>query len=299
MRSLLIVAAVAALVGGPGPSGRADADDRAPMVTVPAGEFWMGSTGDEVARATAECQQGGDQAAQCARVMGAEQPRHHVFLDAFLIDRVEVTVGRFGRFVEATGYRTTAEREGRSFVWARHILQRRWTEVDGASWRSPDGPGSSAGPDQPVTQVSWFDAQEYCRWAGKRLPTEAEWEKAARGPDERRYPWGEAWEPTRARGGRVATAPERVGTFANGASPYGVLDMAGNVAEWIADWFDGHYYTTTPARNPTGPEAGEAKVLRGGGWYSTPVFLRAAARTFKPPRERNTNTGFRCARAAP
>jgi formylglycine-generating enzyme len=301
MRNLLAIATIitVTVVSGVSQLAGADGDDGAAMVLVPAGEFWMGSAAEEVARATAECRKGGGESAQCAVLMEAEQPRHRVVLDAFLVDRVEVTTKLFGRFIEATHYRTTAEREGHSTVWVRPFFQRRWTEVADASWRSPDGPGSFAAPDRPVTQVSWFDAAEYCRWAKKRLPTEAEWEKAARGPDGRRYPWGDTWEPARANGDRLATAPRPVGTYPGGASPHGALDMAGNVAEWVQDWFDKDYYTRGSERGVTGPETGEAKSVRGGGWYSTAVFLRTAARTYKPPEARNTNTGFRCARPAP
>jgi formylglycine-generating enzyme required for sulfatase activity len=276
------------------------ADDGGEMVLVPAGEFWMGSAADEVARATAQCRAEGGAQAECAFLAGLEQPRHRIVVDGFHIDRFEVTVERFRRFAVATGYRTTAERDGESLVWARRWFRRQWTDVKGANWRSPDGPGSvPASEQQPVTQVSWFDATEYCRWAGKRLPTEGEWEKAARGREGRRYPWGEAWEPARANGGRHLTAARPVGSYRDGASPYGVADIAGNVAEWVADWFDKDYYARSPERNPSGPATGEARSVRGGGWYSTPVNLRTTARTFKPPETRNTNTGFRCARSAP
>src|SRR5215470_3195669 len=158
-------------------------NDGAEMVLVPAGEFIMGSDRDELDRLKASRASFGD-----------EIPRHRVYLDAFYIDKYEVTNARFQQFVQA-GYRTQAEREG----WGFADTGEKWEKANGANWRAPQGPGSSiAGLEQhPVVQVSQEDAKAYCAWAGKRLPTEAEWEKAARGPDGRMYPWGDQFEGTR------------------------------------------------------------------------------------------------------
>jgi sulfatase modifying factor 1 len=153
------------------------------------------------------------------RMVGRELPRHRVFLDAFHIDRYEVTNTLFERFVLATSHRTAAEREGRSWVLRAKGGQVQSEAVSDAAWRTPVGPGSSASADYPVVHVSWHDADAYCRWARKRLPTEAEWEKAARGTDERRYPWGADWDPARANGAMSAKATRPVGSYPGGVSP--------------------------------------------------------------------------------
>ncbi len=225
-------------------------EDRAEMVLVPTGEFWMGSdTG------------GGED----------EKPRHRVYLDAYSIDKYEVTNGLYGHFMAATGRAAPAY----------------WTD------------NSFNGPTQPVVAVSWHDAEAYCKWAGKRLPTEAEWEKAARGTDGRTYPWGDQWDASRANSGESnlgKTAP--VGSYADGASPYGAHDMAGNVWEWVADWYDKDYYKRSPERNPRGPDSGGSFVLRGGSWGSNPFDLRTAYRDDNTPDGRFNNIGFRCARGS-
>ena len=204
------------------------------MVLVPAGEFIMGSNADEIDRLLRDWPDANRE------FFKDEMPRHQVYLDAFSIDKYEVTNTRFQQFVQATGYRTQAERAG-------------WTYV----WHAPQGLGSTiAGLEQhPVVYVSQEDAKAYCAWAGKRLPTEAEWEKAARGTDGRIYPWGNQFDEKRVRfcdaycllpSKRRSTVP--VGSYEGGKSPYGAYDMAGNVAEWVADWFDATYYQHSPAR---------------------------------------------------
>jgi formylglycine-generating enzyme required for sulfatase activity len=200
-----------------------------------------------------------------------ERPRRKVYLDGFYIDRTEVTNAQYRRFMEATGQRAPA-------YW---------------------GNSRFNAPDQPVVGVDWGDARAYCAWAGKRLPTEAEWEKTARGPDGRRYPWGDEWDPRKANfaeGGPGKPTP--VGSYRAGASPYGAVDMAGNVWEWVADWYQRDYYTKAPSRNPPGPDQGALKVLRGGSWYDYPFDLRAAYRSFSTPDFRITYIGFRCARGS-
>ena len=151
----------------------------------------------------------------------------------------------------------------------------------------------------PVTQVSWHDADAICRWRGKRLPSEAEWEKAARGPSGNLYPWGARSPKNRATYGRkwrgVFTMTE-VGTYSQGTSIYGVHDMAGNVWEWVDDWYDLKYYNWRRKKNPRGPTEGDFKVVRGGSWVNYPDTLRSSYRRWSQPEVRFNDTGFRCAK---
>lgn len=231
------------------------ADGEAPMVLIPAGDFWMGT--------------------DIAAGLSDERPRHKVWLDAYSLDTYEVTTRRYSRFLQET-------RQKPPWLWELVKL-----EIHG---------------DRPVVGVSWFDAEAYCRWAGKRLPTEAEWEKAARGTDERLYPWGNA-PPTPelanyALGARFSysQALMPVGHYENAKSPYGIYDLAGNVWEWVQDWYDPLYYERSPERNPSGPQSGEFKVLRGGSWSELPKYLLTYGRFKLPPETRNSYIGFRCAR---
>jgi formylglycine-generating enzyme required for sulfatase activity len=219
-----------------------------------------------------------------------EAPRE-VTVPSFRMMRHEITNQQFAAFVETTGHRTDAERSGFGHVWTD-----RWRRMRGASWRHPHGRGSSIARlgDHPVVQVSARDAAAYCAWRGLRLPTEPEWEFAARGSDGRRYPWGN--EPPAQQGERYAnfgtvaccapdasdgflrTAP--VGRYPKGASPFGLLDMAGNVWEW----------TSSPHSARNGDVA-----LRGGGWGNNPYGLRASYRHGNPPDIGLDMVGFRCA----
>jgi len=259
--------------------------DGAEMVFIPAGEFVMGSEdlGDD------------------------ERPVHHIDLDSFWIDRYEVTSDRFARFVAATGYQTEAERREWGLIGSGSDgstqLPTGWEKVEGADWRHPRGPGSSieGKMDHPVVLVSWNDADAYCRWAGKKLPTEAQWEKAARGPATgpepgRRYAWGNEFESTKANtneSGLGDTTP--VGSYSpQGDSPYGASDMTGNVWEWVADWYDSTYYSQAPTANPPGPAASSYKVLRGGSWSFNEVYARTAFRYNVRPDYTYDFAGFRC-----
>ena len=220
-----------------------------------------------------------------------ERPQRQVLLSDFEIDPIPVTFGDFAAFVDAGGYDRrdlwtadgwhARQREG----WARPRFMRdpQWSHV--------------AGEAQPVCGVSFWEAQAYAAFAGKRLPTEAEWEKAARGTDGRLYPWGDEWVDgcCSVRGGPVRAAPA-VGSYPQGKSPYGVLDMAGGVWEWCADWYGAEYYAIAPERDPAGPAFGELKVARGGAWSALPLQNRTANRNAWPPHARFSNLGFRCAR---
>jgi formylglycine-generating enzyme required for sulfatase activity len=199
-----------------------------------------------------------------------EKPPHRVYLDAFSIDKYETTNALYKRFMDATG------RPAPSY----------WSD------------GNFNGASQPVVGVSWGDADAYCRWAGKRLPTEAEWEKVARGTDGRKYPWGEQWDATRANAENRLGKTVPVGSHASGASPYGAQDMAGNAWEWVADWYGSTYYRNSPERNPEGPDSGTSRVLRGGSWLNYPRSLRSAFRLYFTPDFRSHYLGFRCARGA-
>ncbi|MGH7230325.1 MAG: formylglycine-generating enzyme family protein [Nitrospiraceae bacterium] len=205
-----------------------------------------------------------------------ERPRHKVWLDAYSMDVYEVTTARYAQFLSSTG-RTPP------LFWEQVAL-------------GTDG-------ERPVIGVDWADAEAYCRWAGKRLPTEAEWEKAARGADERRYPWG-SQPPTPdlgnyALGARFSYSQVLmpVDRYEKGQSPFGLYNMAGNVWEWVQDWYNGDYYEGSPERNPTGPDQGQFKVLRGGSWSELPKYLLTYGRFKLPPATRNSYTGFRCAKS--
>lgn len=275
------------------------------MVYVPAGEFEMGNTGIQWMWSGSLIM--GDLDLQ---VFTDESPQHAVTLDDFWIDQTEVTVEMFHAFVEATGHETTAEIEGWGAPWTDGPMEEEWPHVPGTDWRHPHGPDSSAMDDHPVVQVTWEDAAAYCEWAGGHLPTEAQWEMAARGTDLRLWPWGDTYDGNRGSfcdascpvkrwnhdaydDGYALTAP--VGSFRGGASPYGALDMAGNVWEWVADWYDENYYSDSPYENPTGPRFGTERTQRGGAWIDNESWVRTTVRHATPPGTRADDLGFRCA----
>jgi formylglycine-generating enzyme required for sulfatase activity len=244
------------------------------MVLVPAGRFLRGSRSGE----------GADE----------ERPQRSVHLDAFYIDRHEVSVAQYRACVKAR-------------VCTDHRL--RGDPPPSEAERDLCNYGHAGRDDHPVNCVIWDEAKRYCAWAGKRLPTEAEWEKAARGTDGRRYPWGSAEPDCK----RVNFGPNEeychdgtrpVTAYASSASPYGALQMAGNVWEWTADVYDRRYYAKSPSRNPTGPSCSSEtqrcayRVIRGGGWGSLTDRMRAASRFPSTPAERSHAVGFRCAKSA-
>ena len=261
------------------------------MALIPAGEFLMGNS------------VGSDG-------LPDEQPQRLVYTATFWIDRYEVTHDAYARFVQATGHRTPAHSNPASTLWEN---------------KAPI-PGIGT---HPVVNVSWEDAVTYCTWIGKRLPSEAEWEKAARGTDGRRYPWGNEWDFTKANSasywagrtidfqsgadwdafwikgegakiskekgikGEVLTTP--VGSFPEAVSPYGLYDMAGNVAEWVQDWYNPNYYKEAPLSDPQGPSHGAIKAMRGGSWLKPAISLRTGDRDWGLMDSRPSGTGFRCA----
>ena len=267
------------------------------MVYVPAGEFEMGSDDDGVDEALALCI---EYLADCGREwFEDEQPAHTLKLDAFWIDRTEVTNVRFAGFLNAQGNQT----EG-GVTWLDLEAETCLIERAGGEYRPKSGYA-----DHPVVEVSWYGAAAYCEWAGGRLPTEAEWECAARGPERRAFPWGDTLDGTRFNycdancdsdwadrtmdDGYARTAP--VGSFPAGASWCEAQDLAGNVWEWVVDWYDSDYYGRSPSENPTGPASGQSRVVRGGSWLHMPNGVRGANRVPSDPDLTHDNIGFRCA----
>ncbi|MBS1792790.1 MAG: formylglycine-generating enzyme family protein [Acidobacteria bacterium] len=246
------------------------------------------------------------------RGMPFEMPAHAVELDSFYIDEHETTVAEFARFVDATGYRTDAEKFGWSGVF--DFAAGEWRRVDGADWRHPDGPESKAANDEPVCQVSFADAEAYAKWAGKRLPTEAEFEYAARGGlDSKKYAWGDELRPdgrlmANYWQGEFPTRNTRADGFAGRApvksfppNGYGLYDLTGNVWEWTSDWYDDDYYRASPVKNPAGAPAGTDRSIRGGSFLCAENFCsnyRVAGRSHATPDSGLGNLGFRCARDA-
>lgn len=262
------------------------------MVMIPAGEFLMGSPDDGLS-------------------YDDERPQRLVYVASFSIDRYEVTNTQYKQFVDSTGHPPPSHLTPQFNLW--HQLA--------------PLPGSE---QHPVVNVSWHDAVSYCRWQEKRLPTEAEWEKAARGTGAYRYPWGMDWDIftansasywarrtiefkdsaawkafwvtgdgarlSRAHGlnGEVLTLP--IGSFPKGASPYGVLDMTGNAAEWVQDWYEPYSYLNAPLSDPQGPQGQLLKVVRGGSWLKPARNIRVTDRDYAMPTDRATGIGFRCAK---
>ena len=267
-----------------GPSPTKIGDDGSAMILIPAGQFQMGGVPEDVE----------DFPDGQLLTFHAERPVHSVTLSAYYIDKYEVTSARYRTFLEAVA-------DG------------------GTEWDHPDQPADRGhqpryvtddlnGDDQPAVGLNWYDAYAYCRWAGKRLPTEAEWEFAARGSDGvLKYPWGEGdpnaegiwwanYHPLVGRGadGHRWSAP--VGSYPDGVSPFGLMDMSGNAEEWVQDWYSVNYYRLTEgAEDPQGPLDGNKKVIKGGS-YEAPVHqIRIAMRHYGRPHDKGPRIGFRCA----
>ena len=269
-------------------------------VTIPAGEFTMGSTESHTQEMIAFAKKQSYSGTFNEGWLTCELPQHRLHLPTYRISRTPITVAQFAAFVAATGYRTTAEEKGTG--WAKKT-DGKWDWVQGADWQHPRGPESDVGQKQnhSVTQVSWHDALAFCKWAGARLPSEAEWEKAARGTDGRIWPWGDA-EPDAQRcnfsDSKIGdTSP--VGIYSAGASPYGVLDMAGNVDEWTSsrwggyDWGKPGFVYPYKADEREGLDVEDSRVIRGGSYATDRVFVRCAHRYWGHPDLRLDFRGFR------
>jgi formylglycine-generating enzyme required for sulfatase activity len=236
-------------------------------VTIPARTFWMGAQKQSKKRQNYDPDAHDD-----------ESPVHDVTLPPFRIGRFPVTVQEFDSFIKNGGY----------------SARKYWAEGYGKFEKPEDWERQKQYPNRPVVGVSWFEAAAYCSWAGGRLSTEAEWERAARGPEGTRYPWGNEppLDASRAHYGGDIGHPSPVGLFPNGSTPEGLCDMLGNVWEWYSDWF-GPYETGSQA-NPAGPKEGGSKVVRGGSWLSYPRIVRVSVRSRNEPSVRNSGIGFRC-----
>lgn len=285
----------------PGPPSREG------MIYLDGGEFWMGTDDRE------------------GFPRDGEGPIRKITLKPFYIDPCAVSNEQFEQFVNETGYVTEAERFGWSYVFHLFLDEATardavsvpqvpwWKKIDGASWKHPEGPASGIADrmDHPVVHVSWNDAAAYCKWSGKRLPTEAEWEYAARGGlVQKRYPWGDLLKPdgehrcniwqgkfpvkNNASDGYIGTAP----VMSYQPNGYGLYNVVGNVWEWCADWFSPTFHIDGPRFDPQGPPTGQARVMRGGSYLCHKSYCnryRVAARSSNTPDSSTGNMGFRCA----
>lgn len=237
------------------------------MVLIPQGAFEMGSRKslrelDPVSIFQAD-----------RHMLGPEDPAHEVILDAYYIDLHEVSNADYKKYIEATGSKTTP---------------RYWNDANFNQ------------PNQPVVGIAWKEAQAFCQWQNKRLPTEAEWEKASRGKRPIKYPWGnEEPDKTRLNFNSQVGKTTPVGSYPTGKSDYGLFDLSGNVAEWVQDWHFPEYYLFSPKENPPGPEKSHYKIIRGGNWQNNAEDVRLTYRNATVPKARSKTIGFRCAASAP
>lgn len=254
------------------------------MVKIPSGNFKRGSSFEETKNHLAACKKFDK---SCSLWWFKDElPDRLIYLNSFWIDKFEVSNIKYLEFVKATGHRPALDDSCETDKCNEGNL---W---DGISFPERIN-------NQPVTQVSWYDADAYCKWRNKRLPSEAEWEKVARGPSGNKYPWGNSSPKNRAtyqRKWRGVFTLTDVGSYPNGVSIYGVHNMAGNVWEWVDDWYYMNYYRKGKRKNPRGPTNGEFKMVRGGSWVNFPDTLRSALRRWSRPGVRFNDTGFRCAK---
>ena len=269
---------------------------RSLAVTIPGGVFTMGTLPGEVAIAVNECRRDGG---TCEASYAEDSfPAHEVLIDPFLLETTEVTFDQFVAFLNVRGPGSHLTGcAGFACIQTRNDSAHAPIIFDGANYTIP-----GILPGYPAYGVTWYGANEYCKAIGRRLPTEAEWERAARADDSRIYPWGDSWDNALAKTNRPADAepgPLPVASFPLGVSVNGIHDLAGNVAEWVSDWYGSAYYQALAAQgaaeNPTGPITGLEKVLRGGSWNSVPFFSRTVHRQSWDPKESQRWIGFRCA----
>jgi serine/threonine-protein kinase len=241
------------------------------LLYIPEGSFLMGASASD------------------GQAYASERPQHNVWLDAFWMDRTEVSNAQYAACVTASACSAPAKGslQHASKVYGQSDLYY----------------GNAQYNQYPVDFVDWAQADAYCKWAGRQLPTEAQWEKAARGTDGRTYPWGEEAACDKANYTPLAKSTclgdtSKVGSYPNGASPFGALDMAGNVAEWVADWYEETFYQNSPQRNPTGPVTGQYRILRGGSYHDFIQGLRSSRRQWADPSTQAFMSGFRCAAKA-
>jgi formylglycine-generating enzyme required for sulfatase activity len=237
------------------------------MIYVPPGTFLMGENLEDLLE---ECKK--EYAACETSMFNDEQPIHEVYLDGFWIDRTEVTNDMYALCVNSGN--CSPPKKNSSYSRNSYFLNPTYG-------------------DYPVIYVSWFQAKQYCEWAGRQLPTEAQWEKAARGPESYIFPWGNTYpDDNLANYDDNQGDTKKVGSYPDGASPYGVVDMSGNVWEWVSDWYGP--YTSLAVSNPTGPDYGETRVVKGGSWYYIGSLIRSSYRESEKPESQFYNFGFRC-----
>jgi formylglycine-generating enzyme required for sulfatase activity len=268
------------------------------MAYIPAGYVEMGSNDEEIDRAM-EMFKDAEGVEPVRNWFDDEVPKHKIWVNDFYLDKYEVTNREYMKFVNAGGY-------VKSIFWSK----------DGQEWlsekkiRIPEcfDDFRFNDPDHPVVCISWYEASAYAKWAGKRLPTESEWERAARGDSNSIFPWGDNtsvkdgyranYHPggeNQNKDGYRFTAP--VQAFSNGVSPLGIFQMAGNVWEWCEDWYGEDYYAKSPAKNPAGPRNGTEKIVRGGSWLNSIISIRSSYRSYVDPKLRYSHIGLRCARS--
>jgi formylglycine-generating enzyme required for sulfatase activity len=253
-------------------------EDGVTMVLVPAGNFLMGSTLAHIEYVMDICRLTGSDDPCGFGEFSNEMPQHTIYLDAYYIDQTEITNDQYRACV---GDGICDQPDTGSGQYSRSNY---YNNVNYGN--------------HPVVNVSWFDARDYCLWAGERLPTEAEWEKAARGPNGQIFPWGDQFYSNLASTEETGDQTYPVGGHADNASPYGALDMSGNVWEWVQDWFNADYYGVSPDSNPPGAATGSEKVLRGGSYSDYQSYARTTNRGFRPPDTSSAFRGFRCAISA-